>query len=119
MLGAPPDQLPERACCTSLESASLALPTLKSMAHFHLLVCRIATFGFLSIHGLVRTLMPEAWLFQPPTRQQHSRLPTQPLAQRRRPARIWRVLNRLKQPLQNGRKGKQEIPLDFSGIRAL
>ncbi len=56
--------------------------------------------SFLSAHGLVQTLIPEAWLFKPPA-QPISRQPTQPLIQRREIARFRRFLNRLKWPLQH------------------
>jgi hypothetical protein len=51
-----------------------------------------AAITFLSAHGLVRTIMPEAWLFKPHPQQQTSREPTQPSLQRWQQARIWRFL---------------------------
>lgn len=46
---------------------------------------------FLITHGLVKTLMPETWLFQPPI----SHSPTQPFPRQRQPQpirRLWHVL---------------------------
>lgn len=51
--------------------------------------------SFLIKHGLVQTLMPEAWLFKPPVQHQISNIPTQPLPPQQPPARIRRFLNRL------------------------
>ncbi len=51
--------------------------------------------SFLSAHGLVQTLIPEAWLFKPPAQQQTSRFPTQPLPPQQPSARIRRFLNGL------------------------
>ena len=61
-----------------------------------------AALTFLGTHGLVKTLMPEAWLFKPSPHEQSSRLPTRPLPPQRAPARIPGLLRRLKQPFQRG-----------------
>jgi hypothetical protein len=66
-----------------------------------------AAINFLSAHGLVRTIMPEAWLFKPPVQQPFSSRPTQPLSQHRQPAHIQRFLNQLKKVLKNSRRDKR------------
>jgi hypothetical protein len=60
-----------------------------------------AALTFLSAHGLVKTLMPEAWLFKPPSHHHISHLPTRPRSPQRQPVRIPGFLRRLKQPPQH------------------
>lgn len=56
--------------------------------------------SFLAAHGLVKTLMPEAWLFQPPLQDQMSPRPAQPFSHRHRPRRLWRFWHDLTGKLQ-------------------
>lgn len=51
--------------------------------------------NFLTVHGLVKTLMPESWLFQAPVQDQMSRSSTPPFSRRHKPRhirRFWQAL---------------------------
>ncbi len=54
-----------------------------------------AALSFLARHGLVKTLLPEAWLFQPPSAPTWQR-ETGALPAFRPQARIWHWLDRVK-----------------------
>lgn len=68
-----------------------------------------AALTFLIIHGLVKTLMPETWLFKPSPQEQSSRLATRPRPPQRQPARISGLLRRLKQPFQRGQAAYKSL----------
>jgi hypothetical protein len=59
-----------------------------------------AVLSFLSVHGLVKTLMPEAWLFQPPAHSQTTQRAISSLSRQQKHGHIRRMLHHLKNPLQ-------------------
>ena len=80
-------------CDGTVTLADLADATLYSHPEIRAVLC------FLLVHGLVKTLMPEAWLFEPPTQHTARHLPPRPAAARKPPRPIWRWFAHLKDTL--------------------
>ncbi|HEY7349507.1 MAG TPA: hypothetical protein VH599_14420 [Ktedonobacterales bacterium] len=88
-------------CDGTVTIADLADATLYTHPEIRSVLC------FLVKHGLVKTLMPEAWLFQPATGSQVSHIPPRPLSSRAiKPRFIRRICQRLKDRLHPCSEGE-------------